>query len=83
MKSFLATWSEWGVWFQLKKLEFKLWDSKRFQRKCQRIRCLHLAELEQRNGKNIEDRIAELKFRREQFSAEQPMPNGKPAALIR
>ena len=62
VKTFLRSWFHWALaWFQLKKLEYELRDSKKFQRECEKLRCFILADLEKNYRKQIQDKIGYLK----------------------
>ncbi len=49
------------AWCHLKKLQYESWNSKRFQRECEKLQCFHLAELEERYRAEIGMRIKLLK----------------------
>jgi hypothetical protein len=50
------------VWLYVKKLEYELWSSRRFQQYCRRINCLNLVELEDRCQRQIQKDIVQLRM---------------------
>src|SRR5688572_12555602 len=68
-------------WIRIQKLQFQLWDNRRFQRRCEKIGCFTLAELEHSEICRIEQEILQLKEERrsqrrhsELFSSKTPQP---------
>jgi hypothetical protein len=49
------------IWFRIKRLDYELKSSKRFQQYCKRIRCFNLAELEECGQKQIQWNIVQLR----------------------
>ena len=47
-------------WMRVKKLEWEVWDSERFQRECERLRCHSLAACEENHRNQIRARIGRL-----------------------
>ncbi|MDB6025962.1 MAG: hypothetical protein JWM68_2185 [Verrucomicrobiales bacterium] len=49
------------AWFELKKLEREFRSSEKFQRECEKLRCFHLAKMEEGLRGRIAAEINELK----------------------
>src|SRR5262245_61847095 len=58
-------------WVGTKKLELQLWDSRRFQRYCEKIDCFNLAELEKARQEQLKREIA----RRSEINPLRPLPD--------
>jgi hypothetical protein len=54
-------------WVRVKKLEFQLWDSERFEKYCERIRCFNLVELEKASRRRLEQELSRLKNENRDF----------------
>ena len=49
-------------WFRLKRLEREFRSSEQFQKLCEKLKCPHLAEYEQRHRSEIVEKIKQFKM---------------------
>src|SRR4051794_17671848 len=79
MKARILFWlRRWGVCLQLTKLNYELWNSRRFQRQCEKFRCFNLAELEKNFGQGLQKKIIRLKTENH-FLTKRTEENVKPS----